>query len=62
MTTSHRPEDRVNASIPPALSLIGNTPLIPLRFRPEGVTLLCDRAERHFRMPLFAEDDARGVS
>src|SRR4051794_6081899 len=27
------------ASNPPVLSLIGNTPLIPLRFNPEGITL-----------------------
>ena len=29
----------MNATLSPVLSLIGNTPLIPLRFEPEGVTI-----------------------
>ncbi len=37
-------------------ALIGNTPLIPLAFEPEVVTLLCDRAERYFSTRLFEDD------
>ena len=35
-----RPRRRPKPSIHPLLGLIGNTPLIPLHFRPEGITIL----------------------
>ncbi len=48
LATSHAPDANPftgngfvskQESLPPVLSLIGNTPLIPLTFRPEGITL-----------------------